>query len=168
MSYRIRFYRERYNMNHSYYTGTDDVYMIVRVDDEENLINVLNSLLEHYEGETYSVWQEKTLLVGGAFDPDDVIELRDQLGVAKCACDIAIEKIEFQSKKYMTAKALDPETGEEIMVADEMLLYALIVGGEFVSPEAERIDESISFYVPRYLFYESQGALLQYVNINMD
>lgn len=162
MSYRIRFYRERCNMNHSYYTGTDDVYMIVRVDDEENLINVLNSLLEHYEGETYSVWQGQDLLTGGAFDRNDVYELSVSL-VVEAKHDYEV----FDGKEFPTTTAIDPETSDIITVAGELLQDALFKDGEYVSEEAKEIDEAIFFYVPDHLIFGSPTELQEFVNHNL-
>ena len=36
-------------------------------------------LLEKYEGETYGVWHDDTLITGGAFDPDDISYIEDYL-----------------------------------------------------------------------------------------
>ena len=36
-------------------------------------------LLEKYEGETYGVWDDDTLIIGGAFDPDDISYIEEYL-----------------------------------------------------------------------------------------
>lgn len=36
-------------------------------------------LLEKYEGETYGVWDDDTLIIGGAFDPDDISYIDEYL-----------------------------------------------------------------------------------------
>lgn len=36
-------------------------------------------LLEKYEGETYGVWDDDTLITGGAFDPDDISYIEEYL-----------------------------------------------------------------------------------------
>lgn len=38
-------------------------------------------LLEKYEGETYGVWDDDTLITGGAFDPDDISYIDEYLKV---------------------------------------------------------------------------------------
>lgn len=38
-------------------------------------------LLEKYEGETYGVWDDDTLIIGGAFDPDDISYIEEYLKV---------------------------------------------------------------------------------------
>lgn len=36
-------------------------------------------LLEKYEGETYGVWDDDTLIIGGAFDPNDISHIEEYL-----------------------------------------------------------------------------------------
>lgn len=36
-------------------------------------------LLEKYEGETYGVWDDDTLIIGGAFDPNDISYIEEYL-----------------------------------------------------------------------------------------
>ena len=38
-------------------------------------------LLEKYEGETYGVWDDDTLIIGGAFDPNDISYIEEYLKV---------------------------------------------------------------------------------------
>ena len=78
MSIHLRFYRERYNMDDAYYTGDEDIYRRVRLDDLDDLRRCWDALLHDFEGETYSAWYGKSkygcdkLLCGGAFDPGDI------------------------------------------------------------------------------------------------
>jgi len=72
MSIELRFYRERYNMEPSYYTGTEDVYERHFYPDIETLCDCWASLMRFMEGETYSAWSDGHLLCGGACDPDDI------------------------------------------------------------------------------------------------
>ena len=81
MCIELRFYRQRYNTNRSYYTGNNDVYLTLFFPNEEALVNEWKNMFRtdrpyegHWlEGETYSAWDdEDNLLCGGAFDPDDL------------------------------------------------------------------------------------------------
>ena len=76
MVIRLRFYRERHNMDEAYYTGTEDIYKKIKLNDLNDLKLCWNALMHDYEGETYSAWVgERTcddLLCGGAFDPGDI------------------------------------------------------------------------------------------------
>lgn len=76
MKIHLRFYRERYNMDVDYYTGDEDIYRKVKLDDLDDLKRCWNALLHDYEGETYSAWLGRRscddLLCGGAFDPGDI------------------------------------------------------------------------------------------------
>ena len=71
MPIELRFYRQRYNMDQSYYTGTEDVYETHYYPDIEVLHDSWASLMRFFEGETYSAWLNDVLLCGGAFDPGD-------------------------------------------------------------------------------------------------
>ena len=75
MAIRLRFYRERYNMDESYYTGDEDVYKKIKLQDIDDLKLCWDALMHDYEGETYSAWVGNRscdhLLCGGAFDPGD-------------------------------------------------------------------------------------------------
>lgn len=72
----IRFYRERYNMDDAYYTGDEDIYKKIKLNDLDDLKRCWSALLHDYEGETYSAWAGNRtcdfLLCGGAFDPGDI------------------------------------------------------------------------------------------------
>lgn len=76
MEIRLRFYNERYNMDDAYYTGDEDIYARVKLDDLDDLKRCWNALIHDYEGETYSAWYGRItagrVLSGGAFDPGDI------------------------------------------------------------------------------------------------
>ena len=82
MAIRLRFYRERYNMDVWYYTGDEDIYHHVKLDDLDDLKRCWNALVHDYEGETYSAWLGKRtcedILCGGAFDPDDITIIEEE------------------------------------------------------------------------------------------
>ena len=71
MEIELRFYRERYNMDEAYYTGTEGVYAVHHYKDIDELHDCWASLMRFMEGETYSAWLGEFLLCGGAFDPGD-------------------------------------------------------------------------------------------------
>ena len=71
MEIELRFYQERYNMDPSYYSGTDGVYERHYYPDLESLHDCWASLMRFMEGETYSAWMGDRMLCGGAFDPGD-------------------------------------------------------------------------------------------------
>ena len=77
--YEIKIYNERYNMDVDYYTGNKDIKKSIWCDTPENLINTMYDLLETEEGETYSVWDHTIgdIIVGGAFDPNDIDSVND-------------------------------------------------------------------------------------------
>lgn len=81
MEIRLRFYNERYNMDRNYYTGDEDVYARVKLDDLDDLKRCWNALLHDYEGETYSAWYgrfaSRHILCGGAFDPNDINDIEE-------------------------------------------------------------------------------------------
>ena len=73
MVIRLRFYRERYNMDEAYYSGDEDIYKRIKLKDLDDLKLCWNALIHDYEGETYSAWLDNGfMLCGGAFDPQDI------------------------------------------------------------------------------------------------
>lgn len=85
MKIELRFYRERFNMDEEYYTGDDDIYCKKYYKSFKGLKSKWNSLLDSFEGETYSAWivdgdWAGHMLCGGAFDPDDIEIIADNLG----------------------------------------------------------------------------------------
>jgi len=72
MEIRLRFYRERYNMDPEYYQGDDDIYKRFKLNDLDDLRRCWDAILSGYEGETYSAWVGKECVCGGAFDPGDL------------------------------------------------------------------------------------------------
>ena len=88
MKIRIRFYRERYNMDRDYYTGNYDIYKRFAFDNVDDLRRCWQAILHDHEGETYSAWLGNRscdeLLCGGAFDPDD-INIIEEAFRRKCA-----------------------------------------------------------------------------------
>ena len=74
----LRFYRERFNMDPSYYQGDNEIYAKFWVTRGE-LQEDWHDLLDHFEGETYSAWYEGECVCGGAFDPDDLEIIIDNI-----------------------------------------------------------------------------------------
>lgn len=77
--YEIRIYNERYNVDRNYYTGNEDIKKSVWCDTPTNLVDKWYELLKTEEGETYSVWDHTVndIIVGGAFDPNDIDWIND-------------------------------------------------------------------------------------------
>lgn len=75
--YEIRVYNERFNMDEDYYMGDTDIKQQVLCNNRQELIKTWEKLLKTEEGETYSVWDCTTneIIVGGAFDPNDIDEI---------------------------------------------------------------------------------------------
>jgi len=67
----LRLYKERYNMDPSYYSGTECVYETRVYPDIDALHDDWASMMRFYEGETYSAWIEDRMVCGGALDPGD-------------------------------------------------------------------------------------------------
>ena len=72
MEIRLRFYRERYNIDPDYYGGDEDIYKRVKLNDLDDLKWCWKALMHNYEGETYSAWVKGECVCGGAFDPTDI------------------------------------------------------------------------------------------------
>lgn len=74
INYEIRIFNERFCMDPKYYCGNDDIYLLCFADTKERLIEEWHNLIKAYEGETYAVRdiQNCALIIGGAFDPDDI------------------------------------------------------------------------------------------------
>ena len=77
----LRFFRRRYNTDHSYYAGDNDVYCRFYFESAYELKKKWKRLMDHFEGATYSAWYEahgegyryvQTMLCGGAFDLSDL------------------------------------------------------------------------------------------------
>lgn len=87
MAIRLRFYRQRYNMDYDYYTGDEDIYKRVKLDDLDDLKLCWPALIHDYEGETYSAWAGQKscdyFLCGGALDPGDIDCIRNEFGKIK-------------------------------------------------------------------------------------
>lgn len=79
----LRFFRERYNMDPDYYEGNRDVYARFYFKSIGELKEHWKELMESnhhwFEGETYSAWCGKDILCGGAFDPDDIQIIEENL-----------------------------------------------------------------------------------------
>ena len=67
----LRLYKERYNMDPSYYSGADGVYETRIYPDIDALHDDWASMMRFYEGETHSAWLDGQRLCGGALDPGD-------------------------------------------------------------------------------------------------
>lgn len=72
----LRFFRDRYNTDSDYYLSNRDVYCRLyfkNIDELKSQWKALFRAEKHFlEGETYSAWQGKNVLCGGAFDPGDI------------------------------------------------------------------------------------------------
>ena len=83
MSYEIRVYNKRYEMNPDYYHGKKGVRRKWKADTVEELLRKWRTHLIDYEGETYSVWDGENIITGGAYDPSDYEYIYEYFGANK-------------------------------------------------------------------------------------
>lgn len=76
----LRFYRQRYRMDVDYYEGDDDIFAKFWFTYKQLKYN-WSELLKYFEGDTYSAWYEDECVCGGAFDPDDLEIIEDNIRV---------------------------------------------------------------------------------------
>lgn len=97
----LRFFHERYNVHHEYYSGDKDVYLRLYFNTPNELRRKWRSLFEscdHYlEGETYSAWDgDGHMLCGGAFDPGDIDDIMDAV---KDNCPVSDSDLRLQTAR---------------------------------------------------------------------
>lgn len=78
--YEIRVYYQFANMNEDYYFGNKGIKRKWKAKTPEELLKKWNLHLDEFEGETYSVWEGNTSIIGGAYDPDDDLILLEYFG----------------------------------------------------------------------------------------
>lgn len=69
--YEIRVYYQRYNMDCDYYGGEKGIRRRWKAKSPEELLRKMRLHFEENEGETYSVWADDEMIIGGAWDSDD-------------------------------------------------------------------------------------------------
>lgn len=79
--FEIRVYYQRYNMDYDYYSGDKCIKRRWKAKTKEELISKWKQHLKDFEGDTYSVWVGDEMILGGAYDPDDIDCIEEYLGM---------------------------------------------------------------------------------------
>lgn len=79
--YEIRVYYQFGNMNEEYYLGDKGIRRRWKAKTPGELLRKWKLHLAVYEGETYSVWEDDNPIVGGAYDPDDDLIIKEYFGI---------------------------------------------------------------------------------------